>query len=362
MLYMLTVPTLILDVEKCKSNIAAMAENARRNNVLFRPHFKTHQSHEIGRWFREVGVTCITVSSLEMANHFAKDKWGDITVAFPVNILEIDKINTLASSISLNLLVESQKTIGQLSKTLTSPIGVFIKIDIGYHRTGVNPESTELISQILDEIDNSKLIKFRGFLGHAGHSYSARGIDEISAIHTGSIQIITGVKEHFTDRYPELIVSVGDTPTCSTMQDFGSVDEIRPGNFVFYDLSQVAIGSCTQEQISVAVACPVVSIHKDRSEIIIYGGGVHFSKERLEHPVYGGIYGQVVEGRSAGWGNIIAGVYVSKLSQEHGTISAPSAYIEAIQVGDLVKILPVHSCMTANLLKKYVTTEGELLK
>ena len=359
---MVTVPTLILDVEKCKSNIAFMSEKAGRNNVIFRPHFKTHQSHEIGRWFREAGVNCITVSSLEMADYFAQDKWDDITVAFPVNTLEIEKINTLAASISLSLLVESTETVVELSSKLTSPIGVFIKIDIGYHRTGVNPENTELISDVLDEIDNSEHIAFRGFLGHAGHSYSAKGIDEIRAVHEESTEIIIGVKDQFIDRHPELIVSVGDTPTCSTMADFSNVDELRPGNFVFYDLSQVAIGACTLDQISVAMACPVVSIHKDRNEIIIYGGGVHFSKERLQHPEHGIIYGQAVEEKGGGWGNIIDEVYVSKLSQEHGTIHAPAEYIESIQVGNIIKILPVHSCMTANLLRKYHTTEGELIE
>ena len=339
-----------------------MSQKARRNNVIFRPHFKTHQSHEIGSWFREVGVNSITVSSLDMASYFAKDKWDDITVAFPANTLEIDVINALASSISLNLLVESIDTIGRLSKKLTAAIGVFIKVDIGYHRTGVNPENTDIISCILDEIDNSERITFRGFLGHAGHSYAAKGKDAITAIHNESIRLIAGVKEQFIDRYPELIVSIGDTPTCSIIEDFSSVDEIRPGNFVFYDLSQVEIGSCTPDQIAVAVACPVVSIHKDRSEVIIYGGGVHFSKERLEHAEYGSIYGQIVEGKAEGWGDILDGVYVSKLSQEHGTVHWPPDYLENIQVGDIIKILPVHSCMTANLLKKYVTTEGELIE
>ncbi|PCH94724.1 MAG: alanine racemase [Bacteroidetes bacterium] len=358
---MINVPTLILDVEKCKFNIAAMAEKARKSNVIFRPHFKTHQSHTIGNYFREEGVTCITVSSLEMAHYFAVDNWKDITVAFPVNTLEIDSINTLATGISLNMLVESTETLANLSAKLTASIGVFIKIDIGFHRTGVAPENIELITSILEEIDNSEHITFRGFLGHAGHSYAAKSIDEVSAIHNESISIIVKIKEQFIDRYPDLIASVGDTPTCSLMNDFSIVDEIRPGNFVFYDLSQVSIGSCTVKQIAMAVACPVVSIHKERNEIIIYGGGVHLSKERIKHPKYGVIYGQVLGDDGVGWGDLLDKVYVSKLSQEHGTIRAPNEFIDSVAVGDLIKILPVHSCMTANLLKNYMTTDGQML-
>jgi D-serine deaminase-like pyridoxal phosphate-dependent protein len=48
-------PTLLLDEEKCRRNIRTMAEKARSSGVIFRPHFKTHQSIEIGNWFREEG-------------------------------------------------------------------------------------------------------------------------------------------------------------------------------------------------------------------------------------------------------------------------------------------------------------------
>ena len=88
---MITKPTLCLDEAKCKTNIAFMAERAKNHDVTLRPHFKTHQCLEIGRWFKEKDITKITVSSLTMAKYFAEE-WDDITVAFPVNILEIDLI------------------------------------------------------------------------------------------------------------------------------------------------------------------------------------------------------------------------------------------------------------------------------
>jgi len=65
-------PTLVLDKERCLRNIRKMAEKANKHNLHFRPHFKTHQSIEIGRWFRDFGVKAITVSSVEMAQYLAK--------------------------------------------------------------------------------------------------------------------------------------------------------------------------------------------------------------------------------------------------------------------------------------------------
>ena len=113
----ITKPTLLLDEYKCKKNIQNMFSRAQLHQVDLRPHFKTHQSLEIGQWFKEVGVNKITVSSLEMAIYFAEE-WNDITVAFPVNILEIDTINALAEKIKLNLLIESKETILFLNKHL----------------------------------------------------------------------------------------------------------------------------------------------------------------------------------------------------------------------------------------------------
>jgi len=151
----ITRPTLLIDKRKCLANINRMAEMARRNRVIFRPHFKTHQSAEIGEWFRQAGVEAITVSSVSMAGYFAENGWNDITLAFPVNILEMDAINRLASQIRLNLLLESSETAAFLSLNLIAAAGIFIKIDTGYHRAGLDPEDTPAISAILSVINNN---------------------------------------------------------------------------------------------------------------------------------------------------------------------------------------------------------------
>jgi D-serine deaminase-like pyridoxal phosphate-dependent protein len=348
----ITKPTLLLDKQKCKRNIEMMFSKAERNHVSFRPHFKTHQSLEIGRWFKELGVDKITVSSLEMAQYFSSE-WNDITVAFPVNILEIDTINQLSEKIKLHLLIESVEAVQYLAQNIKNKIGIFIKIDVGYHRTGLPPTSTEQIDEILSAISASKTLIFKGFLTHAGHTYSCRTKEEILVIHKTSREILTGLKTKYTDSYPDLIISIGDTPSCSVADDFSGIDEIRPGNFVFYDLTQQQIGACSFDQIAVAMACPIVAIHPGRNEIVIYGGGVHFAKDRLEVDAVGTIYGIVVEELGERWGEPIEGMYLKSLSQEHGIVSAPEHHISKYKIGDLLYLLPVHSCMTANEMKSY---------
>jgi len=353
---MITKPTLLLDEKKCRDNIRRMAEKTKKNQVAFRPHFKTHQSLEIGRWFKEPGVDKITVSSLDMAVYFASE-WNDITVAFPVNILEIETINYLAGRINLNLLIESDETASCLKAQLTSRVGFFIKIDVGTHRTGVDPLDKQKIDRILAVSVSGDFLSFKGFLGHAGHTYKCRTRQDVLEVQNDSIKVMNQLRNNYIKAYPDLVISMGDTPGCSVADDFSGVDELRPGNFVFYDLTQNRISSNSIEQIAVALACPIVAIHQDRREIIVYGGGVHFSKERMENEEEGIVYGRVVEKTDRGWGNIIQGMYLKALSQEHGIVSVPDSRITDYSIGDYLLILPVHSCMTANLMKSYLTLD-----
>ena len=162
--------------------------------------------------------------------------------------------------------------------------------------------------------------------------------------------------------FPGVELSVGDTPTCSVVEDLSDVDEIRPGNMVFYDLKQYRIGSCSQEDIAIAVACPVVAKHEERNEIILYGGAVHLSKDALSRDDGAVHYGLVTVLGENGWGPAIEGAYVSSLSQEHGVVKANGQLLCQVDVGDVLLVLPVHSCLTANLLKRYLTLDGEIIE
>lgn len=357
---LITKPTLLLDKHKCKNNIKRMALKAQQKGLSLRPHFKTHQSLEIGEWYKEYGVDKITVSSLVMAEYFSS-QWEDITVAFPVNILEIDTVNTLAKNITLNVLVESIDVALFLKENVTHALGLFIKIDVGYNRVGLKPSNLELIEEILGVIDASDRLQFKGFLAHAGHTYNCRSKEEVLQVHKEAVRCLHPLKFRYESRYPDSIISYGDTPSCSIAENFEGIDEIRPGNFVFYDLAQAQIGSAMNDDIAVAMACPVVAIYKDRNEIVIYGGGVHFSKDRLEDEAYGTIYGKVVRHAGVSWTKPIPNMYVSKLSQEHGTVHVQDSEISNYKIGDYLVVLPVHACMIGHEMKSYYVESGKII-
>lgn len=345
------VPTLIIDQQKVNANITRMLNKANRSNVIFRPHFKTHQSAEIGELYKQKGVNKITVSSVSMALYFADNGWDDITIAFPVNILEVDEINNLAGKINLNVLVESQYSALLLSTYITHSLSVFLKIDTGYHRAGLLPDDEE-IDNIIRLLDSDNRLVFRGFLSHAGHTYTAKGKVEILSIMEESEMILTKLKQKYIMKYPDIIISYGDTPSCSMADSCEGFDEIRPGNFVYYDVMQYHIGSCSIEDIAVAVACPVVAIYTKRNELVIYGGAIHLSKEFIAADNNFKLFGYVVNFTEGGWSEPIPGAYVSSLSQEHGIVKMPDKYLNKYKPGDIIGVLPIHSCLTANLLQE----------
>jgi D-serine deaminase-like pyridoxal phosphate-dependent protein len=157
-------------------------------------------------------------------------------------------------------------------------------------------------------------------------------------------------------------ISIGDTPSCSLVDKFSGIDEIRPGNFVFYDVMQFFLGSCQENEIAVALACPIVAKYPGRNEVVVYGGAVHLSKDCIEDAEGRKIFGLVSDMLEADFGPILKQTYVSSLSQEHGIIRSKNPYLQQKQVGDILLIYPIHSCLTANLMRQYTTMEGETIK
>lgn len=353
----ITSPTLLIDEDKCRANIQRMVEKAEKLGLKFKPHFKTHQSSEIGNWFKEEGVSAITASSLKMAEYFASNGWKNITVAFPVNLRAIDHINELGSKIDLSLLINDQKSLSFLKEKLATSVCIYIEIDTGDNRTGINTLNVELIKSLADDILSSDNMAFSGFYSHPGHSYACQGKAEVEKLHKDVLQKIRDLKNKIRLNQDSYSVCLGDTPCCSLANNFEGINEISPGNFIFYDVMQTQIGSCLEKDIAVALACPVVAKFDDRQEIVVHGGAVHLSKEFLQvdsrkH------FGLPVMLKHSGWGNLDQESYVKSLSQEHGIIKCSKEFFKNVSTGDLIGVLPVHSCLTANLMSSFTSLNG----
>jgi D-serine deaminase-like pyridoxal phosphate-dependent protein len=352
-----------LNEERAKRNIERMAGKAEASGVRFRPHFKTHQSAEVGEWFKQVGVDSITVSSVDMAAYFSANGWEDITIAFSVNIRAMERIDELAAKISLGLLVESDETVEFLNKNLKYRVDLWVDVDVGYGRTGADWHDTRKVLSLAEKVKHSEVLSFAGVLTHAGHSYEVKSVDEIRGIFFDSVSKMSSLRDELAAKgFGDAEISVGDTPTCSVVDDFSGVDEIRPGTFVFYDAKQLQLGCCNQDDIAIALCCPVAAKHEERNEIVVHGGAVHLSKDYLTDSRGIRVYGRVCLPEKKSWGSIIKNAYVSFLSQEHGIVKADEAFLRSVHVGDVLMVLPVHSCLTVDAMREFLTLDGRMLK
>lgn len=351
----ITSPTLLINEQLTRANIKRMADKAARNGKKLVPHWKTAQSHEIGNWAKAYGIKEVTASSIKLAEYLCGQGWENIHIAFPFNILEIPRLNYLAANQSLSVQVVNPVTAQKLAEELTHEVGFFIEIDAGYGRTGVHISDFGTIESILRIAASSDKLNFKGFYLHPGHTYYT---PDKAGIYEQSRQALHMLKMKYQSEFPGLVTRVGDTPGCAVTEDFGDVDELGPGNFVFFDLMQAELGSCAKEDISVCLAVPVVDINQERKEILVHGGGVHLAKDVLVDAQGNKNFGEVVFLDEKGWTIPADRSYLKSISQEHGLIKASDSLMATVKVGDLLGILPIHSCMTADCMGEYLSLDG----
>jgi D-serine deaminase-like pyridoxal phosphate-dependent protein len=215
-----------------------------------------------------------------------------------------------------------------------------LKVDCGYHRAGVDLDFGIPLAR---QIAESKVAQFKGLLTHAGHSYNARNAGEIREVAVEERACVT----EFRDRLgmKDLIRSVGSTPTMSVVDRFEDVDEVRPGNYVFFDAFQAAVGSCTPDDVAVSVLATVVGSYPERGQAVIDAGALALSKD----------LGPTHIDPETGYGVVCdlelrpLPARLVSLSQEHGKIEAENPP----GVGTLVRVIPNHSCLTAAMFDVY---------
>src|SRR5438132_177935 len=150
-------------------NLAHMAARARQLGVALRPHAKTHKCVELGRLQLEHGARGLTVSTLVEAEVFARAGFDDLTWAFPIDPSHIPHARRVAdeTGATLRVVVDDQSSARALAG---SGLHVWLKVDCGYHRAGVNPESPYAL-KVAAELGDERGLVFDGILSHSGHAY-----------------------------------------------------------------------------------------------------------------------------------------------------------------------------------------------
>ncbi|MFW9921000.1 MAG: alanine racemase [Candidatus Thorarchaeota archaeon] len=356
-------PALIIDKRKLEANVVSMAKKAKANNVSLRPHIKTHKCLEIARIQEKYGIKGITVSTLREAEDFSNKGFFDITYAVPIDDSKFSRFIELNDKKLMKAIVDDYRVVERFSKAAgdaNQEIEVLVKVDMGYHRCGVDPTNHDAVDVVRSVVEAENL-KFKGLLTHAGNSYSCNTPSCIERVaeqeQESMISFARTLSEYDYNYYPE-VISIGSTPTMALAKEIRSgITEIRPGNYVYYDYSQVKLGVCRISDCALTVIARIVGKYGERAAID--AGATALSKDRGPTHIepkcgFGKIFRDYEESE------LDMHTSIDELSQEHGKVSfSHESIVSKMKIGDLVRILPNHACLTNNLFRKAYVVVGD---
>jgi D-serine deaminase-like pyridoxal phosphate-dependent protein len=355
----LKTPSLVLDVAKVRRNAERMSQRVRQFGTDLRPHIKTHKCIEVARLQTAGHSGAVTVSTLAEARAFAANGFTKITYAVPIDPGKFDEAIDISRDCELSLITDDVGIPDQLNdaaRRANAHLRLFLKVDCGYHRCGVEPTSQEAF-EIPRRITAASNLQFAGILTHAGHSYNCQTKAEVLALARHERDLMADLGEALRKEVgPVPIVSIGSTPTITSVDHLDGVDEMRPGNYIFFDAFQATLGSCSLEDCALTVLAAVVHRDRTRRKVIIDAGAIALSKDR----------GPVGLNPDCGYGKVLdltgqdLNLNVSEMSQEHGFVPVQDEdTFDRLKVGARVRVLANHSCLTAAQHSHYHVLEDE---
>lgn len=352
----LDTPSLLIDEQKLRKNLADMQAYADEHHVNLRPHTKTHKMPAIAQMQMEQGACGIAVAKVGEAEEMAKAGLRDILIANEiVGVLKWKRIATLAKAgcqISFGVDAPCQVTGAEaVFAEAGVTVSVQIEIEVGEERSGIIDDKDFLA--LLATIRSCPHIRFKGLFSHDGNTYRAKDLDECKAL-AASAQKRT---VHFADLAHEQgmdceVVSYGATPTFMNHIDIlPGITELRPGTYVLMDAAQ---GHAIQDWSRCAATVLATVISKPTAvRTILDVGAKGLTKETRTEGICStkgmGILYEYPE------------VSIDALFDEHAIILNRDFH-DRVEIGDKVRIIPVHICPVCNLYDEAALLDGEEVK
>ncbi len=378
----LSTPAALIDVQRMQRNIARMQKRMSALGVAFRPHVKTSKCIEVAQQQLAAGARGITVSTLKEAEQFFAAGVTDIVYAVGMSAPKLKQAAALiARGCLLKIIADSvpcAHAIVQYGQQNAMEFEVWIEIDTDGHRSGVKPESEDLlaIGHLLDAEGGHHLggARLGGVMTHAGASYELSTPDALQAMAEQERSLCVRAAERL--RAAGLacpVVSVGSTPTALSAQSLHGVTEVRAGVYVFFDLVMANVGVCTTHDVALSVLTTVIGHQTDKGWAIIDAGWMAMSRDRgTQKQAHDYGYGQVCDVQ----GRVLHGYVLSGANQEHGIVScavptnsvanggdpaglAHPSIDQRFPIGMQLRILPNHACATAAQFPEYHAVTGQ---
>ncbi|GAQ07661.1 D-serine dehydratase [Aspergillus lentulus] len=367
----LPTPSLVLSKPVLERNIKKLLQDVKDLGISFRPHVKTLKSLEVTRMMLDNGahrrIVASTLCEIRGALPLVEEGILDEALyGLPIYPSALPQLATLSSKLRIVLMVDNEAQIDALeafarSSGRTDPWPVFIKVDVGSHRAGLESSSSAL-RLLVGKVEVSSAAEVYGFYCHAGHSYACRTEEAAATVLKSEVEGVVRAAGYLDSKDGrKVVVSFGSTPTAHVVNTLrralpeGMEVELHAGNFPANDLQQVCTGLVAEEQQAVRVLAEVCSVYPERNEALINAGTVALTKEMSD--VVG--FGQVTD--RPGWA-------VVRMAQEHGILGLADAagvqrVEEVFRVGQKVMLYIQHACITAAQHHVYyVVDEGDVVR
>ena len=342
----LETPAALVDVARMEANLRRAAEYCRAHGLAWRPHAKTHKTPELAAEQVRLGAAGVTVATPREAEVMATAV-DDILLAYPpFGASKLERLMRLPDHVRLTVGLDSGEALDALSaaaRRAGRTVGVLVELDAGMGRVGlVSPEHAVELAR---RAASAEGIEYRGIMFYPGHirgpvaeqdaalaALDARIAERIDALAAAGLR-------------PE-VVSGGSTPTFWRSHEVAGLTEVRPGTNIFNDRTTAEIGACAWDECAYSVLATVVSTSV-AGQAVVDAGSKALAREELR--AEGGGYGALLDR---------PGVGVKSVSEEHGLLDL-SATDWRPRVGDRVRIVPNHVCVSVNLQERLRGVRGD---
>lgn len=376
----LPTPSLLVEKSRLEHNLRQMQDKANQHGVTLRPHTKTHKSVVLAHQQLELGARGLTVAKVGEAEVFVEHGFDDVRLAYiVVGEEKYARLLALMNRARISFCVDTEESARDASAFFAASgvsVEVLAEIDTGYGRCGVRWDREESIAfaRWVSELPGLKLA---GILTHAGNAYAGpklkgeslseslkrvsaeerdRMLDFAIALHKAGVKEAapnagTNAKQRFE-------ISIGSTPSMkhfSNREKEGfTITEIRPGNYLFNDAIQQALGVATWQECALTVQATVISKHRNAngSERLFLDAGRKVFTSDAGYQTNG--FGAIVY--NARTMTTLPHATITGLSEEHGWVSVPGG--STLEVGNRVRVVPNHACVVINSQDQFYLVDG----
>jgi D-serine deaminase-like pyridoxal phosphate-dependent protein len=329
----LLTPTLLLDRDRLARNIDRMQAACDAHGVALWPHIKTHKMVEVARMQLAAGARGLVCAKIGEANAMLPSGVRRLFLAHSlVDPLQGPRLRALAES--LDELIVACTSAGQaeaLERVLASvdlTLPVMMAVDTGQGREGTRgPEEAVRLAAFIARQPHMRLC---GLYAHEGQAYRAPSGELEAALREAYAKMME--LRDLID--PDLPVFPGCSATAARMAALPGIRGVRPGTYVFGDLSLTARHPVMDwDDLAVTILATVV----DRPEpglALLDAGSKTFSGDKTPEGLSGSFYDR-------------RDIHVSKCSEEHGWVTG--SQVGELRIGERVRVVPAHICPTINL-------------